>query len=128
MLHRWMVDNNNSNWAWRIHFVQHEKNIRRHTGIRAVPYELLYGQQIRVGLSGSHMSKELMESLFDEEDLLHHFPNLAEAEIENEPPQPCSEPVNTTLADILSTENSQEIVAECVNSLLTDVSTQATIH
>ena len=25
MLHRWMVDNNNSNWAWGIHFVQHEK-------------------------------------------------------------------------------------------------------
>ena len=111
MLHRWMVDNNSSNWAWGIHFVQHEKNIRRHTGIKAVPYELLYGQQIRVGLSDSHMSKELVENLFDEEDLLHHFPNLAEAEVDNEPSQPCSEPVNTSLTDIPSTTNSQECVA-----------------
>ena len=45
------------------------KNIRRHTSIKAVPYELLYGQQIKVVLSDNHMSKELMESLFDEEDL-----------------------------------------------------------
>ena len=128
MLHRWMVDNNSSNWAWGIHFVQHEKNIRRHTGIKAVPYELLYGQQIRVGLSDSHMSKDLMESLFDEEDLLDHFPSLAEAEVENEPSQPCSEPINTSLADIPSTENSQEIVVECANSLSTDVFTQATMQ
>ena len=34
------------------------------------------------------MSKEVMESLFDAEDLLHHFPNLAE--VDNEPSQPCS--------------------------------------
>ena len=78
ILHRWMLDNNSSNWALGIHFVQHEKNIRHHTGIKAVPYELLYGQRIRVGLSECHISKELMENLCDEENLLLHLPNLAE--------------------------------------------------
>ena len=78
-----MLDNNSSsNWAlvfiFHIHFVQHEKNIRHYTGIKAVPYELLYGQRNRVGLSECHISKELMEHLCDEENLLLHLPNLAE--------------------------------------------------
>ena len=69
-----------------------------------------------------------MKSLFDEEDLLHHFPSLAEAEVENKPSQPCSESINTSLTDIPSTENSQEIVVECANSLSTDVFTQGTMQ
>ena len=51
-------------------------HIRHHTGTKAEPYELLYGQRIRVGLSECHISKELIENLCDEEDLLLYYPNL----------------------------------------------------
>ena len=116
ILHRWMLDNNSSKWALGIHFVQHEKNIRHHTGIKAVPYELLYGQRIRVGLSECHISKELMENLCDEEDLLLHFPNLSE----NLEEQMISEeipvvPSATTPISVQNTIPSLDPIVECVD-------------
>ena len=57
MLVSWMRDNNTTNWATGIQFVQFQKNRRDHVGIKRSPYEVMLGCAHKVGPSKNSYSK-----------------------------------------------------------------------
>ena len=57
MLVSWMRDNNTTNWATGIQFVQFQKNRRDHVEIKRSPYEVMLGCAPKVGPSKNSYSK-----------------------------------------------------------------------
>lgn len=69
MLVAWMKTNSTTAWAKGLWDVQFSKNRALHHGIRRSPYEAMFGEQPRVGLSSSFLPNDLLETLETEEDL-----------------------------------------------------------
>ena len=73
MLTAWLADNTIADWTMGIHFVQFQKNIALHAGIKRAPYEALFGGKPKVGLTSSTLPQEVINKLQTEEDLQRLF-------------------------------------------------------
>ncbi|XP_068213680.1 KRAB-A domain-containing protein 2-like [Palaemon carinicauda] len=70
MLVAWMVDNNSTDWATGIKFVQFSKNYAYHAGIKRSPYAAMFGVNARVGLASTSLPQEIISCLQSKEDLI----------------------------------------------------------
>ncbi|XP_068220838.1 KRAB-A domain-containing protein 2-like [Palaemon carinicauda] len=70
MLVAWMADNNSTDWATGIKFVQFSKNSAYHTGIKRSPYAAMFGENARVGLTSTSLPQEIISCLQSEQDLI----------------------------------------------------------
>ncbi|XP_045112503.1 KRAB-A domain-containing protein 2-like [Portunus trituberculatus] len=70
MLVAWMADNNSTDWATGIKFVQFSKNSAYHAGIKRSPYAAMFGVNARVGLTSTSLPHEIISSLQSEQDLV----------------------------------------------------------
>ncbi|XP_068235542.1 KRAB-A domain-containing protein 2-like [Palaemon carinicauda] len=70
MLVAWMADNNSTDWATGIKFVQFSKNLAYHTGIKRSPYAAMFGVNTRVGLTSTSLPQEIISCLQSEQDLI----------------------------------------------------------
>lgn len=69
-LSAWMTQSRSRNWGVGARLVQWAINTTFHNAIRMTPYEAVFGQKPRVGISSLPLSKELLASLHDEEELM----------------------------------------------------------
>ncbi|XP_068209311.1 KRAB-A domain-containing protein 2-like [Palaemon carinicauda] len=70
MLVAWMADNNSTDWATGIKFVQFSKNSVYHAGIKRSPYAAMFGVNARVGLTSTSLPQEIISCLQSEQDLI----------------------------------------------------------
>ncbi|XP_068241013.1 KRAB-A domain-containing protein 2-like [Palaemon carinicauda] len=70
MLVAWMADNNSTDWATGIKFVQFSKNLAYHAGIKRSPYAAMFGVNARVGLTSTSLPQEIISCLQSEQDLI----------------------------------------------------------
>ncbi|XP_068220266.1 KRAB-A domain-containing protein 2-like [Palaemon carinicauda] len=70
MLVAWMADNNSTDWATGIKFVQFSKNSAYHAGIKRSPYAAMFGVNGRVGLTSTSLPQEIISCLQSEQDLI----------------------------------------------------------
>ncbi|XP_068234271.1 KRAB-A domain-containing protein 2-like [Palaemon carinicauda] len=70
MLVAWMADNNSTDWATGIKFVQFSKNLAYHAGIKRSPYAAMFGVNTRVGLTSTSLPQEIISCLQSEQDLI----------------------------------------------------------
>ena len=70
----WMRSNGTSNWPVGCPFVQWGINTSYHTGVKATPYELRYGQLPTCGLSMLPLSDRMKRDLREEAELLEALP------------------------------------------------------
>ena len=68
-----MRDNNTTNWATGLQFLQFQKNRRDHVGINRSPYEVMLGCAPTIGLSTTPIPNEILQVLQKEEDLQAHL-------------------------------------------------------
>ena len=71
MIIYWTHENNNTHWSQGLTFVQFQKNRSYHRTIDQSPYSAFFGSDPKVGLSSSAISKEILDTLETEEDLMH---------------------------------------------------------
>ncbi|XP_068229435.1 KRAB-A domain-containing protein 2-like [Palaemon carinicauda] len=69
MLVAWMADNNSTDWATGIKFVQFSKNPAYHAGIKRGPYAAMFGVNARVGLISTSLPQEIISCLQSEQVL-----------------------------------------------------------
>jgi hypothetical protein len=67
----WLHDNNSSDWAMGLKFVQFMKNSSHHSAIKQTPYKALFGCEPRVGLRSSNLPVEVIQNMMTEEDLIN---------------------------------------------------------
>ena len=77
----WLNDNNCTDWAAGLKFVQFQKNTSFHSGIQRSPYNALFGCEPRTGLRSLKLPDEVLERIVSEEDLQ----NILQANAENVP-------------------------------------------
>lgn len=65
----WMKDNNTTNWARGLKFVQWAKNNRHHSGIKSTPYAAMFSHEPKLGISGTNLPANVLERITTEEDL-----------------------------------------------------------
>ena len=65
----WLRDNNTTNWARGLKFVQWAKNNRHHSGIKCTPYSALFSHEPQLGLRSTTIPAELIDRIDTEEDL-----------------------------------------------------------
>ena len=65
-----MADNNSTDWATGIKFVQFSKNSAYHAGIKRNSYAAMFGVNARVGLTSTSLPQEIISSLQSEQDLV----------------------------------------------------------
>ncbi|XP_066953255.1 SCAN domain-containing protein 3-like [Macrobrachium rosenbergii] len=65
-----MADNNSTDWATGIKFVQFSRNSAYHAGIKRSPYAAMFGVNARVGLTSTSLPQEIISSLQSEQDLV----------------------------------------------------------
>ena len=53
MLVAWTSDNNTKTWSERLRYIQSKKHRALHSGIKASPYEAMFGTAQRIGLGDS---------------------------------------------------------------------------
>lgn len=82
MLTTWMQDNKTPKWSHGLKFVQIMKNSALHSGIGRTPYEAVFGQTIKLGLSTSNLPKDIYEKLQSEENLEHVFDSIIDTSID----------------------------------------------
>ncbi|XP_068247605.1 KRAB-A domain-containing protein 2-like [Palaemon carinicauda] len=70
MLVAWMADNNSTDWATGIKFVQFSKNSAYHAEIKRSPYAAMFGVNARVGLTSTSLPQEIISCLQSEQDLI----------------------------------------------------------
>ncbi|XP_068233567.1 KRAB-A domain-containing protein 2-like [Palaemon carinicauda] len=70
MLVAWMADNNSTDWATGIKFVQFSKNSAYHAGIKRSPYAAMFGVNALVGLTSTSLPQEIISCLQSEQDLI----------------------------------------------------------
>ena len=64
-----MEENCTSKWSGGLRFVQVRKNNAHHHGLKCLPYEVMFGQCMEIGLKTSNISTEIFLGLIIEEDL-----------------------------------------------------------
>ena len=64
-----MDKNCTSKWSERLRFVQVRKNNALHHGLKCSPYEVTFGQCMKIGLKTSNIPTEILHGLISEEDL-----------------------------------------------------------
>ena len=84
----WMRTNDNTDWPLALPFVQWGINTDNHSGTRAIPYQLRFGQLPRCGLSTAPVSIEMQQRLRTEQELLDRLPEQLRAEITAPPLNP----------------------------------------
>ena len=80
MLACWQVDNNTTNWAYGLQFVQYAKNARHHTGIGRSPFMAQLGYEAQLGVQTLNLDKDILEDVTSEEDLNTVLPDADTAE------------------------------------------------
>ena len=74
MLGQWMADNNSTDWALGCNIVAFQKNTRHHRAINAIPYHLVYGQKVRLGIRESALiPPNILNRITNEEELAAHL-------------------------------------------------------
>lgn len=71
-----MQHNQTSNWSRGLGYVQFMKNRALHAGIKRSPYEAMFGQPAKVGLTSSSLPHEVLSSINSEEDLENILKNI----------------------------------------------------
>ena len=69
ILFSWMEENCTSKWSEGFCFVQVRKNNALHHGLKCSPYEVMFGQCMKIGLKTSNIPTEILPGLISEEDL-----------------------------------------------------------
>ena len=69
MLRAWMSDNNSTRWSLGLKFVQMAKNNSFHRTIDCTPYYAKFGREMKLGLAGTNIPKELLDKLSSAEEL-----------------------------------------------------------
>ena len=69
ILFSWMEENCNSKWSEGLCFVQVRKNNALHHGLQCSPYEVMFGQCMKIGLKTLNIPTEILPGLISEEDL-----------------------------------------------------------
>ena len=69
MLACWQVDNNTTNWASGLQFVQYAKNARYHKGIGRSPFMAQLGYEAKLGTQTLNLDKDILENVTTEEQL-----------------------------------------------------------
>ena len=64
-----MKDNNTTNWARGLKFVQWSKNNRHHSGIKSTPYAAMFSHEPKLGISGTNLPANVLEMITTEENL-----------------------------------------------------------
>ena len=67
------MSDNRKTWAEEIRFIQSKKNWAVHSGIKASPYEAMFGTAQRVGLGDSPLTEDMYSSVETEEELEQLF-------------------------------------------------------
>lgn len=65
----WTSENNSTQWAEGLRFVQFQKNNGLHSDILQSPFEALFGRKATLDLRGSALPSVVIASLRSEEDL-----------------------------------------------------------
>ncbi|XP_066964221.1 KRAB-A domain-containing protein 2-like [Macrobrachium rosenbergii] len=116
MLVAWMADNNSTDWATGIKFVQFSKNSAYHARIKRSPYAAMFGVNARVGLTSTSFPQEIISSLQSEQDLVTLLQeretdtNNPETESTDQEHEPVS-PHHPDLDQLQHSINSQRIAA-----------------
>ncbi|XP_049874566.1 KRAB-A domain-containing protein 2-like [Pectinophora gossypiella] len=76
MIRAWMTDNKSTNWSIGCYFVQFQKNSSYHSTIARSPYKALFGEDPKLGLSSTYLSKNIISKLENEEDLQKLFEEI----------------------------------------------------
>ncbi|XP_068213388.1 KRAB-A domain-containing protein 2-like [Palaemon carinicauda] len=63
-------DNDTTDWAVGLRFLQFQNNSSYHSGIKQSPYKALFGVDARVGLRSTALPEEVLKTMITEEDLL----------------------------------------------------------
>ena len=90
MLVAWMSDNKTQDWTVGLKFVQQQKNCAHHAGINRTPYEAMFGENPKVGLTSSSLPSEMLERLQSEDDL---------RALLTSPTEPTTEPVSNDVSE-----------------------------
>ena len=69
ILFSWMEENCNSKWSEGLRFGQVRKNSTLYHGLKSSPYEVMFGQCIKIGFKTSNIPTEILPGLISEEDL-----------------------------------------------------------
>jgi hypothetical protein len=65
----WMRENSCKDWPVGIKFVQFQKNLSYHSGIKRAPYKAMFGVEAKVGLTSSSLPDEIISKISTEDDL-----------------------------------------------------------
>ena len=80
----WMRANNSKAWSIGLPFIQWGINTDYHSGTKARPYELRFGQRPTCGLSSAPLTPQMRDSLRTEQELLDHLPQAQRELLLNE--------------------------------------------
>ena len=69
ILFSWMEENCTSKWSEGLRFVQVRKNNALRHGLKCLPYEVMFGQCMKIGLKTSNIPTEILPGLISEDDL-----------------------------------------------------------
>ena len=63
----WMRENSCKDWQVGITFVQFQKNLSYHLGIKRTPYKAMFGVEAKVGLTSSSLPNEIISKISTED-------------------------------------------------------------
>ena len=69
MITKCLQSNSTTDWGDGLRFVLVMKNWAYHESIKCSPYEVIFGQPIKVGLQTSNLPDDEIEDIFTEEEL-----------------------------------------------------------
>ncbi|XP_063827754.1 uncharacterized protein LOC135077121 [Ostrinia nubilalis] len=110
MIRAWMTDNKSTNWSIGCYFVQFQKNSSYHSTIARTPYKALFGEDPKLGLSSTYLSKNIISKLENEEDLEKLLEEINNSKEQNSDQEDKVENVNTiniTNVDTLNIEQEE---------------------
>ena len=67
ILFSWMEENCTSKWSEGLRFVKVRKNNALHHGLKCSPYEVMFGQCMKIGLKTSNIPTEILPGLISED-------------------------------------------------------------
>jgi hypothetical protein len=80
-----MCENSCKDLLVGIKFVQFQKNLSYHSGIKRTPYKAMFGVEAKVGLTSSSLPDEIISKISTEERLLaQHFPGFVGVSVSHE--------------------------------------------
>ncbi|XP_026484875.2 KRAB-A domain-containing protein 2-like [Vanessa tameamea] len=112
MIRAWMTENKSTNWSIGCYFVQFQKNSSYHSTIARTPYKALFGEDPKLGLSSTYISKNIISKLENEEDvekLLEEINNSKEQNSEKDQEDEAENvnTINITNVDTLNIEQEE---------------------